>query len=229
MIYKLTRLQLQNLIIEVLNINNTTIDESRLGNIASRIALGTAMMVSPVAKDIKKQPDIEIQHDVKATNLDADISNLWDKINKKNPDLPSPSGKPGYAFYSKVSDNDVLPNLLLKKSDYKKNLKKMYTSNGNVELIRLKDFLYGNIANWPSEWGDNSGVSKKTSDGRIILPPEWSVAYEFYLESIADVIDQLENNAKEIQSSNMPDNEKTKYLNTIESAISRIKNLYNNP
>lgn len=229
MTHKITPLQLQNLIAEICLKNDKTIDESKLSDIAKRIALGAAMTISPVTKDMERQPDTEIQQAVKASNLDTNISDLWDKINEKNPQLPSPSGKPGYAFYSKVSDNDILPNLLLKKSDYKNNLIKMYSRDGKIELIRLRDFVYGSVANWPSEWGEESTVSKKTSDGRIILPPEWSVAYELYLESIVEVIDQLEANAKEIQASDMPDDEKRKYLNTIQNSVLKVKNLYKNP
>jgi|GEM_PF-2922641 len=84
-----------------------------------------------------------------------------------------------------LTDDSILPLSGMHADDYYNYWNQKVQSNPSVELPLLKKLVFGDVGKWSGGAGKDSNF-KKADDGSNILPPDWTVAYTVYADTVED-------------------------------------------
>ena len=94
-----------------------------------------------------------------------------------------------------ITDNSILPLSGMHADDYYNYWNQKVESNPSVELPLLKKLVFGDVGKWSGGSGKDANF-KKADDGSNLLPPDWTVAYTVYADTVEqkmfDLYDALE-------------------------------------
>lgn len=89
--------------------------------------------------------------------------------------------------YNDIPDDLIMPNSLTTKENYKAKVVKTVLKGKASNLRDLERFVFGNTGKWISGSGEDL---VRYRDGKQVLPPEWSVAYDLYGDLVETLVSQ---------------------------------------
>lgn len=111
--------------------------------------------------------------------------------------LPTPKGVKAYIYIpaEQLGASEVMPMSLMTAGEYRKFIEESFSIENSRNIVHLKRMIYGTTSKWLSGTG---GSNFKFVDGHPVLPPEWSIARDIFVERMGKRLDaismHLENN-----------------------------------